>query len=139
MLNNWKDSHNIFACFLFFIEVELIYNVSHVHQSDSVIYIYILFFRFFAIIGYYKILNIVPCALPQVLLFIYFIYSSLYLLISNFTSVPLFPFLLGNRKFVFYVCTQCIFKFKKKFMEHQMLSEPNLGGEGNYLCIKKTY
>ena len=27
------------------------------------IYIYQLFFRFFSIIGYYKILNIVPCAI----------------------------------------------------------------------------
>ena len=27
------------------------------------IYIYIFFFRYFSIIGYYKILNIVPCAI----------------------------------------------------------------------------
>ena len=41
---------------------------SGVQQSDSVIYqythIYIFFFRFFSHIGYYKILNIVPCAIP---------------------------------------------------------------------------
>ena len=38
--------------------------VSGVQQSDSVIHIgvYIYIFRFFSIIGYYKILNIVPCA-----------------------------------------------------------------------------
>ena len=36
--------------------------VSDVQQSDSVAYnIYIFFFRFFSIIGYYKILNIIPC------------------------------------------------------------------------------
>ena len=48
----------------FLIDVELIYNivlVSGVQQSDSVIYI--CFFRLFSIIGYYKILNIVPCAI----------------------------------------------------------------------------
>ena len=43
-----------------FIEVELIYSVSGVQQSDSNIYS---FFRFFSITGYYKILNIVPCAI----------------------------------------------------------------------------
>ena len=38
------------------------YNLSCVQQSDSIIYImHILFFRFISIIGYYKILNIVPC------------------------------------------------------------------------------
>ena len=49
--------------FLFFIEVELTYNivsVSIIHQNDSVKYI---FFRFFSIIGYYKILNTVLCAI----------------------------------------------------------------------------
>ena len=48
-----------------FIEILLIYSavlVSGVWQSDSVIHIYILF-RFFFIIGYYKILNIVSCAI----------------------------------------------------------------------------
>ena len=57
-----------FICFLiyFFIEVQLIYNVvlvSGAQQSDSVIHIYLFFFRFFSIIGYYRILNIVPCAI----------------------------------------------------------------------------
>ena len=36
----------------------MIYTVSGVQQSDSVLYIYI----FFSIIGYYNILSIVPCA-----------------------------------------------------------------------------
>ena len=35
--------------------------VSSVQQSDSVMDIYVFFFRFFSIIGYYKILSIVPC------------------------------------------------------------------------------
>ena len=43
--------------------------VSGVQQSDSDIYIYKylylynIFFMFFSIIGYYKILNIVPCVI----------------------------------------------------------------------------
>ena len=52
---------------LFLIEVYLISNVlvSGVQQSDSVIHIciYLFFFRFFSIKGYYKILNTVPCSI----------------------------------------------------------------------------
>ena len=49
-------------------EVWLIYNVglvSGVWHSDSVIYtfIFIYIFRFFSIIGYYKILSRVTCAI----------------------------------------------------------------------------
>ena len=59
-----RETHFILKKIL--IEVQLIYNValvSGVQQNDSVIYIhiciiYIFFFRFFSIIGYYKILNI---------------------------------------------------------------------------------
>ena len=47
------------------------------------VYIYIFFFRFFSIIGYYKILNIVPCARQEGLVAYLFIYSSVYLLIPN--------------------------------------------------------
>ena len=36
------------------------FNVSGAHQSDSVIHIHRLFFKLFSIIGYYKILTIVP-------------------------------------------------------------------------------
>ena len=63
----------LFYFFLIFIEIWLICNVvlvSYVQQSDSVLYIYIYktiyinsFFIFSSIIGYYKILNIVPCAI----------------------------------------------------------------------------
>ena len=41
------------------------------------LYIYIIF-RFFSIIDYYKILTIIPCDIHRSLLFIYFIYSSIY-------------------------------------------------------------
>ena len=53
----------------FLIEVELIYNtvlVSSVQQSDSIIHKYIFFFRFFSIVGYYKKLKIIPCAIQPV-------------------------------------------------------------------------
>ena len=52
--------------FIFLIGVWLIYNVvlvSDIQQSDSVIYIYLLFFRNFSIIDYFKILNIVLCVI----------------------------------------------------------------------------
>ena len=69
-----------FFFFLFLlIELWLIYNVvldSGVQQSDSVIFIYIFFFRFFSIIGYYKILNIVPCAIQyRWVLVVYLFYT----------------------------------------------------------------
>ena len=51
---------------LFFIEVQLIYNVvlvSGVQQSDSVIHIYTFFFIFFSIMVYRRMLNIVPCVM----------------------------------------------------------------------------
>ena len=47
--------------FVFYCSI-LIYSVSSEQQSDSVIYACLFSFRFFSIIGYYKILNIVPCA-----------------------------------------------------------------------------
>ena len=46
------------------------------------IYIYKHFFRFFAIIGYYKINSIVLCGVQHVLV-VSFIYSSVYMLIPN--------------------------------------------------------
>ena len=47
-----------------------------VQQRDS--FIPIFFYRFFSIIGYYKILNIVPCAIYNRSLDVYLIYSSMY-------------------------------------------------------------
>ena len=52
-----------------------------VYSKVIQLYIHIYFFRFFSLIGYYKILSIVPCAIS--LLFIYFIYSSVYLLVPH--------------------------------------------------------
>ena len=55
--------------FTIFIELSLIYNVvlvSGIEQSDSdiyTIYIICISFKCFAIIGYYKILSINPCAI----------------------------------------------------------------------------
>ena len=70
--NGANLASNVFK--LLKIEIQLIYNVvliSGIQQSDSVIhtyiYIYIFFFRFFSIIGYYKILSIVPCAIQLVI------------------------------------------------------------------------
>ena len=68
--------NNVISVFVFswlkkkFIEVQLIYNlvlVSGVQQSDSVLYILFIFFRLFSIIGYYKIMSIVPTAIQLVL------------------------------------------------------------------------
>ena len=66
-----------------FIEVQFIYNVvlvSGIQQSDSLTDIY--FFRFFSIIVYYKILNVVPCVIVGPIVYL-FVYSSLYLLTPN--------------------------------------------------------
>ena len=50
------------------IEVQLNFSVvlvSHVQQSDS--YTYMPLFRFFFLVSYYKISNIVPCYIEQIL------------------------------------------------------------------------
>ena len=54
--------------------------VSGVQHSDSVISIYlsIIFFRFFSLIGHYKILSIVPCAIQQVLVGYLFYINELF-------------------------------------------------------------
>ena len=72
-------SNVFFFSFFFLIEVELIYNVvfiSGVQQSDSFLYIYT-FFKFFSIVVYCKILNIVPCAIQQKLVIYLFLIFSL--------------------------------------------------------------
>ena len=77
----------ILFCFVLF-EVYLTYNIVLVYYviynialvSGVQQYIYI-FFRFVSIIGYYKILF--PVLYSRSLLLIYFIYSSVYLLIPN--------------------------------------------------------
>ena len=47
-----------------------------------------IFFRSFSIIGYYKTMNIALCAIYSRSLFIYFMYSSVYLLIPNSKCIP---------------------------------------------------
>ena len=54
------------------------------------LFIYIFFFRLLFIRGYYKILNTVPCAIQQILL--YFIYSGTHLLVPYSLLLPTFPF-----------------------------------------------
>ena len=52
--------------FFFLIEVWLIYNtvlVSGIQRSDLAVCVCTSFFGFFSIIAYYKILNIIPCAI----------------------------------------------------------------------------
>ena len=59
--------------------------VIHTHTYTYIcvsVYIYMFFFRSFFIIGSYKILNIVPCAIQDVLV-VYFIYNSMHMLIPN--------------------------------------------------------
>ena len=51
----------------------------------------IFFFRFFPIIGYYKILSIVPCAIYRSLLFTYFIHFIVFMLISISSFISLCP------------------------------------------------
>ena len=58
-------------------EAELVFNVSHVQQGFNYTY----FFRFFSIIGYYKVLKIVPCAIQQVLV-VYLFYKQEYVSVS---------------------------------------------------------
>ena len=73
------------ACqYHFLTEVQLIYNVLLfiVQQNGSAIYVHICFFIFFSIMVYYCLLNTVPCAVQYVLV-VYFIYSSLYLLVPD--------------------------------------------------------
>ena len=63
-----------------------------------------IFFRFFSIIDYYKILNIVSCAIQQVLVVYPFIFSRVYTVILTFSLILPHAFPFGNHKFVFYVC-----------------------------------
>lgn len=73
--------------------MQLIYNVSGV-QSDSVIHVQ-LFYRVLSIIGYYKVLSIVPHA-TQYVLVVYFI--------SINCKLPIYssPSSFDNHKFVFF-------------------------------------
>ena len=61
---------------------------SQVHRK-MILHIYILF-QILSIIGYYRILTVVPHAIQWVLVVIYFIYNSVYLLTPNSEFVPSF-------------------------------------------------
>ena len=58
---------NLFFLSFFSGEVYLVYSASGVQQRDSILHTYtrthLFFVRFFSLIGYYKILSIVPCAI----------------------------------------------------------------------------
>ena len=60
---------------------------------SRVIQLYIdIYFRFFSIIGYYKIFSTVPCAIQWVL--VYFVYGGVYMLIPIPNLSPLITFFL---------------------------------------------
>ena len=63
-----KNSSVDFSFFYLFVfnEVQLIYNVvqSLPYSKVTQLYTYILFFIFFSIMVYHRILNMVPCAMP---------------------------------------------------------------------------
>ena len=67
------------------------------------------FFRFFSIVGNYKILNIVLCYTVCPGYFICFIYGSVYMLISSSWFIPPPPFPFGNHKIVFHVCESVLY------------------------------
>ena len=68
-------------------------NSSFHFYFKNVIRLILYFFIFFSIILYDKILNIIPCAVEQVLVIYLFTYSCVYLLIPDFRFIlPLFPF-----------------------------------------------
>ena len=95
---------------MFSVEVQLIYNVvlvSGVQQSDQVSYIYIcILFQIFAIVGCYKILNMVPCAIDPCHLSILYIqqYTSVYLKLLVYSSPLLASFCKGPDSKQFMLC-----------------------------------
>ena len=77
---------------------------------------YMFFFRFFSIVGYYKILNIVPCAI-QLVLVVYFIVVC----ICYSQACNLSISLLGNTKFSVFVN---LFLFCKYVHLYHILDSP---------------
>ena len=76
---------------------------------NKYIHTHTFFFRFFPIVGNYKILNIVLCYTVCPGYFICFIYSSVCMLISSSWFIPLPPFPFGNHKIVFHVCESVLY------------------------------
>ena len=69
---------------------------------------YVFFFRFFFFVGYYKILNIVLCAIQWSLFVIYFMYISVYKLIPN-------PKNMTVHKFAHHPCSGAMLIFSISF------------------------
>ena len=70
-----------------------------------------------AIIGYYKILNIIPYDIYKSLLLIYFMYSTLYLLIpfSSFIPHPTLSPLVTLSTFLLRICFCFMYRFTYYF------------------------
>ena len=65
---NWREKSNsrlVLFHDLFILLKKSWSSVSSVQQSGWVIHVFFFFFRWLSFIGYYKILNIVPCAIQQ--------------------------------------------------------------------------
>ena len=73
-----------------------------IHTSMHAMHTWMLFFLFFSVTGYYKILSIVPCAPRQVLVYFLCIRVSICSPQTPNWSLPNLPF--GHHKFVFYAC-----------------------------------
>ena len=79
-----------------------------VYNKVIQLYVYSFCFRPSPHISYYRILSGVPCAIPRSFLVIYFIYSSVCMLIPSSWS-PRFPFL--NHVCFWYICLFLFCKF----------------------------
>ena len=81
--SNWTTiATNIYTYIYIFISIYLYNSALLIYISiSSHVFIYVFFIRFFSLIDYCKVLNRFPCAIQS--LFIYFIHSSMYLLIPN--------------------------------------------------------
>ena len=78
----------------------MLYRFQHIVYSIVIQY----FFRLCSILGYCKIIDTTPWLYSISLLSIYFICSSLYLLIPYLCVPPFFPLCFGDHKFVFCIC-----------------------------------
>ena len=101
---------SLLSCFSLFFSDAVRPIASRKHQQnlllENINFIKILtLFCLSSVMVYYTRLNIVPRATSRILLFIYFINSSFYLLIPNSYFIPpQHPFSFGKHKFLFYVC-----------------------------------
>ena len=89
---------------IYFIEVCLIYSVviSTIQQSDSLIHLCALFFLLFSIMACPRILNAVPCAMQQDLVYPFYMEWFPFVNPKLLTHTSPLPFPLGNHKFLLY-------------------------------------